>query len=226
MIKIINCKIHGPNSLINQIGDCKKCSEIEWQKHKAIEDQQIFLQRQEIAHIPKKYRKASFETYIPQNSKAQEHLDFCKNYDFNGNILFLGKTGTGKTHLACSLLNKAVLSISSFYTKFYNLADLKIHERTEFKKLLNYDFLVIDEYGQQANDFKSNLLFEIIDQRQDNSVSTVLISNLGVIDGKDKFRESISDQLYSRFKENYSVKACNWEDYRLNKKEMEAKSDN
>ncbi len=218
-MRTINCEIHGQHSAINRTGHCEKCSEIEWQKYKAAEDQKIFLQRQEGANVPQKYRKSSLDTYIPQNSKAKEHLDFCKAYDFQSNILFLGKTGTGKTHLACSLINRAPLDMQCFYTKYYNLADLKIHERVEFKKLLTYDFLVIDEYGQQANDFKSNLLFEIIDQRQDQELLTILISNLGIDDkGVDKFRESISDQLYSRIKENYSIKACNWEDYRLKQK--------
>ena len=217
-MRTINCEIHGQHSGINRIGQCEKCCEIEWKEYQDSETRKILLQRQELANVPPKYRKSSLESYTPTNSKAKDVLDFCNAYDFRDNIVFLGKTGTGKTHFACSLINKAPSGMQCFYTKYYNLADLKIHERAEFKKLLSYDFLVIDEYGQQANDFKSNLLFEVMDQRQDQELLTILISNLGVVNGVDTFRASISDQLYSRIKENYSIKVCDWEDYRLGKK--------
>lgn len=214
--KLMNCTIHGDN--VEEIGFnlCALCyhHKQEQERHKELKER--LSQAKIKALIPKRFNNAIFDNYMPNNEKSQAFLDFCKGYDFYSNVLMLGSTGTGKTHLACALIDKGIKKqISCIYIKFYQLADIKIKKSKLFDELLICDFLVIDEYGQQDSDFKSNLLFEIIDQRYDNEVYTILISNLAA----DTFRESIPAPLYSRLKENVIVKNCEWEDYRLLKKE-------
>jgi DNA replication protein DnaC len=212
-----NCTIHGDNveSLINR--KCALCYKQKIEDQELIELQERLSRIKELSLIPKRFRNSLFDNYYPTNEKSQLFLEFCKEYEFNINVLMLGSTGTGKTHLACSLMDRGIkIGLSCNYIKFYQLADIKIRKPKLFDELLICGFLVIDEYGQQDSDFKSHLLSEIIDLRYDNEVYTVLISNLAA----DKFRDSIPAPLYSRLKENVIVKNCEWEDYRLTKMEV------
>lgn len=220
-MSLIDCAIHGKNRDLFIINDNKNMCLDCYGEELIIKNQQnidveILLSRQKDAYIPSRYRKSSLDNYNPNCIKSKELLTFCKNYEFNTNVLFLGTTGTGKSHLGCSLLTKALSNgMTGLYIKYYQLADLKIKNYELFQKIFTCQFLVLDEYGQQESDFKSNLLFEIIDQRYDNEVQTTIISNYK----EDEFlsKEKISDQLFSRLTENTILHECLWEDYRLKK---------
>lgn len=209
----INCITHGNN--VEAVGDiCQECYRGMVHRNRIKEFPELMMQFKQNSLIPRRFYNSTFENYFPVNNKAQEFLDFCKSYDFKSNLLMLGNTGTGKTHLACALAEVAIRkNMLCKYVNFYQLTDIKIKNNSLFDDLLNCDFLIIDEYGQQDSDFKSSLLFEIVNHRYNNERYTVLISNLG----PDKFKASISAPLYSRLKENISVKGCDWEDYRLKK---------
>ncbi len=207
-----NCAIHG-NS-VEAVGDyiCEECYRDMAYRKRIKDNPGLMLQFKQSSLIPRRFYNSTFDNYFPVTNKAQEFLEFCKDYDFRSNILMLGNTGTGKTHLACALADSAIRkNMSCMYVNFYELTDVKINKPNLFDDLQNCDFLIIDEYGQQDSDFKSSLLFEIINHRYNNERYTVLISNLG----PDKFKSSISAPLYSRLKGNVAFKGCDWEDYRL-----------
>lgn len=172
--------------------------------------------------IPKRYVDSELSNYKITDDDQQKCINKLNLYNFSQNLLFLGKTGTGKTHFAFWLLKRYIsekynfLEAKSnvFYTKYYNLTQSKIDDKQHFKTLLNSDFLIIDEIATANSDFKINLLFEVIDQRYDNMLPTMLISNLG----PEKFKTLISDALYSRLKESSVILYATWEDYRLNAK--------
>lgn len=214
MRKLIDCDIHGESIEFAEGGQmCLEClGDKLREEHLTKLYQDELLSRKQKSLLPIRYIDASFDNYIPSNKKSASLLDFCKDYQFNKDILLLGTTGVGKTHLGCALLAKALdMGKSGMYFKFYQLADLKIKNYELFKQILTCDFVIIDEFGQQESDFKHNLLFEVIDQRYDNKVVTVLISN----HDKESFAKSMSHQLFSRLTQNSAFIHCDWEDYRL-----------
>lgn len=206
----INCPIHGENVEAYLNKRCVLCA----RDARQAQEKSAMLVKKAIAGIKDRYLQANIQNYIVNNPKQQEIVDIVTNYDFEKDLLFLGNTGTGKTHMAAALIEMAIYNgLSSNYIKFYKLTDLKINFPRDYGKTVNAEFLVIDEYGRSESDFKSDLLFEIIDARYDNLLPTVIISNLTTTE----FKKKISDAIYSRLKENCVAKEYTWQDYRLKK---------
>lgn len=162
------------------------------------------------SNIPLRFLNASFENFktTPESSKMVSDL---AAYKFDRNIVMLGQTGTGKTHLACALMNKCRDYAGAYYVQFYRLGDLKIHDFNLFTSVVKRSFLVIDEFGVSDNDFKSNMLYEVINDRYNMGLPTMIISNLTA----GAFKQSISDALYSRLKGDALSIVSIGEDYRL-----------
>lgn len=211
--KFIDCSIHGKGveALLN--GQCLECRDVLRMTNLTNDLTKNKRKIKLDCGIPLRFIDSSFSNYLPTNQKSNDLHNFIKSFKCDSNLIMLGKTGTGKTHLACALLNDIieVTNWSVRYVQFYKITDIKIHNPDDFFKLLSCNLLVIDEYGVQSSDFKSNLLFEIINERYNNMLFTVIISNLDV----KYFAESISAPLASRLKENSIFKTCDWTDYRL-----------
>jgi DNA replication protein DnaC len=108
-------------------------------------------------------------------------LDFLKN---NGNIIFIGNVGLGKSHLATALVHTACMKGHSalFTTAVSIINSLSASQasggiKREMNKYLKPKLLVIDELGYLPIDkFGADCLFQIISGRYERS-STVITSN-------------------------------------------------
>ena len=113
-----------------------------------------------------------------------KQLALCHWLRDHRNVLLSGKTGVGKTYLACSLINSAC---RNGYSALYFRAQRLFHHAalaradgsyTKFlTKLSRIDLLVIDDFGHASiTDEISRDLLEIIDDRDVRS--TVIASQL------------------------------------------------
>ena len=103
----------------------------------------------------------------------------------NDNVIFIGKTGTGKSGIAMSLLRLAVLN--GYRGRFYNAQDMlnelyaSLADRTTSKvlhTLANYDVIVIDELGYLTlTSEQINIFFKLIDMRYQKK-TTIITTNL------------------------------------------------
>jgi DNA replication protein DnaC len=212
--KKINCDVHGVDAdgLFN--GKCELCFKEEVQKIAGEMAEKLFEQRQKASNIPLRYKKATLDNYIV-NKQSLELVDKLKSYDYKSNIVLTGKTGTGKTHLACGLINKSLRADkTSFYAPYYLLNDIKKNDKNLFQYAMECDILVIDEYGSHPSEWNSQLLTEIVTDRYNNCVHIFLISNLYI----ENFSNSISEAAYSKLSENMIIKNCCWGDFRFNEK--------
>jgi DNA replication protein DnaC len=116
--------------------------------------------------------------------------------DARRNAIFIGGTGTGKTHL-CIAVAAAVIR-SRARGRFFNLVDLVNQLEQEkaagrsgrlAEKLLRYDLIVIDELGylpfSQAG---GQLLFHLISKLYENT-SLLITTNLAFADWPQVFGE-------------------------------------
>ncbi|MFH1728438.1 MAG: IS21-like element helper ATPase IstB [Pseudomonadota bacterium] len=138
------------------------------------------------------------------------------------NIIFLGKPGTGKTHLATSIGFKALLrGHKVLFTTAYDLikelyqsrADGSYHKRIE--DYIKPDLLIIDELGFKK--FTQNAvddLFEIINQRYENS-SIIITSNKSFEDwGNILFDQVLASAIIDRLIHHSQIISIKGESYR------------
>ena len=141
----------------------------------------------------------------------------------NRNIIFMGKSGTGKTHLATALGIEAC--IKGIRTKFVTGCSL-VNELTEardekklgllIKRYYNYGLLIIDELGYVPFSKEgAELLFQILTERNERK-PVIITTNKGFGDWTEIFGDpSITAALLDRVTHRAHVINCSWISYRL-----------
>lgn len=127
--------------------------------------------------------------------------------DKHENILFVGSSGTGKTHLAVSIgISAAKARNITYFITFENLmTQLKSahHENrleSRMKFFAKYKVLIIDEIGYMPIDMDSaNLFFQLIARRYEKN-STIITTNTpfskwGEIFGSPMLANAVLDRL-------------------------------
>jgi len=115
----------------------------------------------------------------------------------NGNVIFLGPPGVGKSHLAVSLAIKACQSGLSIY--FTNMEDLiaklrKDQESTRRGKGRSYyksSLVIVDEVGYTPIDrYECNLFFRFVANRYEKA-STIITSNKAFSEWTELFQDEV-----------------------------------
>lgn len=141
-------------------------------------------------------------------------LASCNFIDDGENVILVGPTGVGKTHLAVGLSKKAIDAGKKI--KFFKLNDFieKINKNTKneassqrnlIKSLINVDLLVLDdmEYSSQITFEVSTFLYNLFLGRYDKKKSTIFTSNESLslwasVFGSQIRSEKVSDRLRER----------------------------
>lgn len=202
----------------------EKCEQEEKESLEREERDRIASRKANIAsmlrgsEIPERFRARTFENYLAETDKATAALNQCQDYakDFQERkkrgqcIIMCGTTGTGKTHLACSIAHHIIsnFALSAVYMTasraFRMVKDTyrRESEKTEQEAIRFFaqpDLLILDEIGiQYGSDTEKNILFDIINERYENLLPTILISNLN-LDGLSGY---VGDRVLDRMKEN------------------------
>lgn len=139
------------------------------------------------------------------------------------NVIFLGKSGTGKTHLATALGMEACKN--GFRTRFVTgcaLSNELIEARDEktlgriIKRYAGYGLLIIDELGYVPFSKEgAELIFQILTERHERK-SVIITSNLGFGDWTQIFGDpNLTAALLDRITHKAYIINCSWESYRL-----------
>ena len=125
----------------------------------------------------------SFQETIPK----EQIIEFASHrfiYE-NENLVFMGSSGVGKTHLATSIgISAAKKRISTYFIKCHDLiAQLKKAKRENrledrLRHFTKYKLLIIDELGYLPIEKEdSKLFFQLIDKRYEKR-STIITTNI------------------------------------------------
>ncbi|OGT36518.1 MAG: hypothetical protein A3F11_00700 [Gammaproteobacteria bacterium RIFCSPHIGHO2_12_FULL_37_14] len=149
------------------------------------------------------------------------------------NLLIIGKTGCGKTYLACALAHKACLS--GLTSKYYRLArlfeELKIAKAggtypNFLSQIAKIDLLILDDWGlsQPDSDQRKDLL-EILDDRYQNK-STLITSQLPIAHWHEHLNDAtLADAILDRVVHNSMRIELQCDDsMRKRKKSLQTKS--
>ena len=150
-------------------------------------------------------------------------LSGCDYIKERRNIIFLGRSGTGKTHLATALGVEACKS--NYRTRFvscYTLVNELIEARQDkdlqrlIQRYSRYDLLILDELGYIPFSREgSELLFQVLAERQEKG-SVIITTNLGFADWTQVFDDPVmTAALLDRLTHKAHIVNCQWESYRL-----------
>ena len=170
----------------------------------------------------------SLDTYdflaIPSlNKKLVVELARCEWIGRRENVLALGNSGTGKTHIGLALGLAACQR--GFRVRFTTAAAL-VHELIEArdeKRLLRYqkhlsrqDLLIVDELGfVPLSKTGAEMLFEVFSQRYERN-STLVTSNLPFAEWTEVFgSERLTGALLDRLTHHVHILEMNGDSFRL-----------
>lgn len=154
--------------------------------------------------------------------KMETVLDVCRDFadTFGGgdNLLLIGGTGLGKTHLSSAIAQRVIDSgYSVVYDSAQNVFDCYervrfAHEAGDTERYLTCDLLIIDDLGSEfTTQYTSAVLYRIVNERLIKGKSTVLSTNL---DNKE-LKKRYGDRIYSRLLGNYGTCVFAGSDIRL-----------
>jgi DNA replication protein DnaC len=177
------------------------------------------------AKFPTIKRLDSFDfTVMPSLNKALVmELARCEYVDREENIIALGNSGTGKTHIATGLgMEACQKGVPVLFTTAASLA-LELIEAKDEKTLLRFQkqlarkkLLVIDELGfVPLSKTGAELLFEVFSQRYERG-SIIVTSNLPFDEWTDIFgSERLTGALLDRITHHCHILEMNGDSYRL-----------
>ena len=161
---------------------------------------------------------------IPKLNKMQVlELARCDWIERRENVIALGPSGTGKTHVALGLgLAACQKGMAVSFTTAAALVNELMEARDERrllrvqKQMANVKLLVIDELGfVPLSKTGAELLFELISQRYERG-ATLITSNLPFDEWTETFgTERLTGALLDRLTHHVNILEMNGESYRL-----------
>ena len=163
-------------------------------------------------------------TVIPSLNKAQVmELARCEYVDRKENVILLGNSGTGKSHIATGLgLAACQKGLPVLFTTTASLSN-ELMEAKDERRLLRLQrqlarnkLLIVDELGfVPLSKTGAELLFEVFSQRYERS-SVILTSNLPFDEWTEIFgSERLTGALLDRITHHVHILEMNGESYRL-----------
>lgn len=236
------CDRHGPYTARSFGGAvwsrCTHCVSEERAEQQRTQEADSLRKRQEQweraldgAGIPERFRNRSLQSFVADTPGKRHALEFATRYaaefdsilDVGRSAIFIGKPGTGKTHLATAIglhvmrnLHRPVL----FMTVMRAIRRVKDSwsresQETETQAIesLTYpDLLILDEVGVQfGSDTEKRILFDVLNERYEQRKPSILISNLGL----DEVRAYVGERIFDRLREDGGEAIVfDWDSYR------------
>ncbi len=150
------------------------------------------------------------ETGAVPRRLMRENLELCRRFadEFpcgGQNLLLLGDSGLGKTHLALSIANVVLqkgahvvyCSAASIFKQIENEHFRRSHESSTLDSLKGCDLLVLDDLGAEFNTpFVTATLYDLINTRFSERRSTIFTTNYIEEDALSRrYGEKISSRL-------------------------------
>lgn len=139
------------------------------------------------------------------------NLEMAKKYvsDFRhqgGNLLLVGTTGTGKTHISTAIARDV---ISQGFDVLYDSAQNIIadFETDKFKsgygpytpkadKYLECDLLIVDDLGTEfSSQFSTSCIYNLLNTRQNKGLATIISTNLSARELQERYEDRITSRI-------------------------------
>jgi len=164
-----------------------------------------------------------FEAATGLDARLIKELSSCEYAKKSRNVIFMGRSGTGKTHLAIGLgMEACKQGIRTRFVTGCGLANELIEARDEktlaraVRRYAGYGLLIIDELGYVPFSKEgAQLIFQILAERHERK-PVMITTNMGFGDWTQIFGDpSMTAALLDRITHKAHVINCSWESYRL-----------
>ncbi len=220
------CETHGPFESQNFVGKiwsrCPVCAKEKERKEREAAEAKVRAERLRAwqakiggAGIPERFHDRTLESFVATSPEQAKALAFSKAYadGFDDVIrtgrsaMFLGKPGTGKTHLAVGIALQVMreqgrtVLFTTVMRAIRRVKDSWSRESSEtesdaIRSLVFPDLLILDEVGVQfGSDFERNILFDVLNERYEKRRPTLLLSNLLLDDVRAFLGERVMDRM-------------------------------
>lgn len=178
-----------------------------------------------VAAFPHLKEIKDFDFSFQPSINREQILDFTtlRFIEQKENIVFLGSSGVGKTHLATSIgIAAAKKRTSTYFIKCHdlilNLKKAKLENRleTRLKHYTKYKLLIIDEIGYlPIDEDEAKLFFQLIDMRYEKR-STIFTTNANFKSWGDIFQDpKLANAILDRILHHATVVNIVGDSYRL-----------
>ena len=153
-----------------------------------------------------RYKRDGEEVYRRVKANFTAAKAFAEDFrEKRGNLLLIGTTGAGKTHLTTAIA-RAVLDrgFDVVYDTAQNIMAAFEHDRfrsgyqpseSKAEKYMECTLLILDDLGTEfTNAFTVSCLYNLLNERQNKGLSTVISTNVL----PDQLRDKYEDRIYSR----------------------------
>lgn len=150
-------------------------------------------------------------------------LSGCEFIKEHRNVIFLDRSGTGKTHMATAFgIESCKNNYRTRFVTCYGLVNelIEAREERDLQRLLQryarYDLLILDELGYiPFSKEGGELLFQVLAERHERG-SVMITTNLGFADWTKVFGDPVmTAALLDRLTHKAHIINCIWESYRL-----------
>ena len=173
-----------------------------------------------IGKLIKKQSFDNFELKYYKPGEERDNIEFilkqCRGYaenfgrDTSENLLFIGTTGLGKTHLSTSIAKNVIdKGFDVVYDTACNIFD--DFEREKFgrkndtdesacERYFECDLLIIDDLGTElSTQFTVSTLYNLINRRINSEKPMIINTNLGQKELYGRYAERITSRMFGEF---------------------------
>lgn len=180
------------------------------------------------AQIPARFRGLHFSDFRVASPDQRVALAIAQRYAETfadrlargDSMLFVGAVGTGKTHLAATVLQAVIRN--DYVGRYVTLHDMIGEVRAAWKsrdltedqvlgRFAHYDLLALDEFGNDVlSDVEARITFDLIDRRYANRRPTMAITNQNI----ERLLSIVGDRIVDRLCESRTTVAFSWASWR------------
>lgn len=212
-----------PKDYLNLKFECEKCSDTGYVGINMCECMKKAIIEEELksSSLYSLFSTESFDTFSLDFYQGKERVAMTKNleiikdyaYNFNShkdmNLLLVGGTGLGKTHLSTScakviieqgnsvIYEPAQSLMLTFENQRFGDGDYSDGSTTKY---FDCDVLIIDDFGTEiSNQFTVSTFYNVINTRLNKKLSTIINTNLNQNELRDRYTDRITSRLFGEF---------------------------
>lgn len=241
-VRTDTCAAHGPfeaKCFISSIwSKCPICSAEAAAREKAEREakeredrRQVWTRKIGEAGIPERFQNRNLQSFVAETGQQARALAFAQDYAdrfdqalaTGRSALFIGRPGTGKTHLAVGIglrimhRDSRTVLFTTTMRAIRRVKDTWSRESGESETqaiaaLVFPDLLILDEVGVQfGSDTERLILFDVLNERYEKRRPTLLLSNFDLAE----VRVYLGERVYDRLREDGGeVVVFDWDSYR------------